>query len=149
MSSLHEMKELDPDSPPASAEQETNYPGTTRLAIPSLTAAVIQAICVFSMAANSVKVALGIGSVAAAGSSSFLHSDPVRIPLMIMAAIGATITLYVLWKGWRLRNLPSAHWRKRPLSNAERWRIGVALAFSILSWLLVIGEILAHRALHP
>jgi hypothetical protein len=149
MSSLHEMKELDPDSPSASVEQETSYPGTTRLVIPSLTAAVIQAICVFSIAANTVKVALGIGSVAAAGGSSFLHSDPVRIPLMIMAVIGATVTLYVVWKGWRLRDLPSARWRKRPLSSAERWRIGAALASSILSWLLVIGEILAHRVLHP
>ncbi len=148
MSSLHEMKELAPYSPSASVEQETSYPGTTRLAIPSLTAAVIQAICVFSMAANSAKVALGIGSVAAAGSSSFLHSDPVRIPLMTMAAIGATVTLYVVWKGWRLRNLPSARWRKRPLSSAERWRVGAALASSILSWLLVISEILAHHALH-
>jgi hypothetical protein len=149
MSSLHEMKELDPDSPSASVERETSHPATARLAIPSLTAAVIQAICVFSMAANTVKVALGIGSAAAAGGASFVHSDPVRIPLMIVAAMGATVTQYVVWKGWRLRNLPSARWRKRPLSSAERWRIGAALASSILSWLLVICEILAHRALHP
>src|SRR5215471_19941071 len=105
---------------------------TTHLIVPSFAAAVIQAICVFSMASNSLKVALGIGSVAAAGSSSFIHSDPVRIPLMILSAIGATITLYVVWNGWRLRNRPSARWRKQPLSIRERRRIGVAIAFSLL-----------------
>jgi hypothetical protein len=66
---------------------------------------------------------------------------------MIMAAVGATVTLYVVCNGWRLRNRPSA--RKQPVSKRERRRIGMAVAFSLLSWSLVIAEIFAHRVLHP
>jgi len=106
MSSLEESNPLRLDTTAPADQEVTKY--STRLALPSLTAAAIQAIGVFSMAANSVKVALGMGSVAAAGSSSFIHSTPVRIPLMIMAAIGATVTLCVVWNGWRLRNRPAA-----------------------------------------
>ena len=148
MASLRESEQSHVAGVPTS-EHAVSDSRTTRLIVPSVAAAVIQAICVFSMAANSVKVALGIGSVAAAGSSSFIHSTAIRIPLMIMAAVGATVTLYVVCNGWRLRNRPSARWRKQQVSKRERRRIGMAVAFSLLSWSLVIAEIFAHRVLHP
>ena len=123
--------------------------GSLRFGLTSCGAAVVQGACVFLMLGNSLKVFLGIGSATAAGSSSFLHSDPVRIPLMILAAVFATITLYVIWNGWRLRKRPEAQWRRRPLTRRERWSIGVGLGASVLSWLLVLGELYAHRVLHP
>ena len=123
--------------------------GSLQFGLAACGAAVVQGACVFLMLGNSLKVLLGIGGVTAAARSTFLHSDPVRIPLMICAAVCATITLYVIWNGWRLRNRPEAQWRVRPLTRRERWNIGIALGTSILSLSLVIGEFYAHGILHP
>jgi hypothetical protein len=94
-------------------------------------------------------VALGMGSAAAAGSGSFLHSAPVRIPLLIAAAMGATFTLYVVWNGWRRRNHPAAQWRRRTLSARERRSIIIAVTSSGLTWVLIVAELTAHSFLHP
>ena len=136
---------------PASRTQGNpgNETRSFRFSAASFGAAVVQGACAFLMLGNSLKVALGIGSVTAARSGSLIHSDPVRLSLMVIAALGATFTLYVLWNGWRLRNRPEARWRRRPLTNRERWRIGIGLASSVLSWMLIIGEIYAHRIFHP
>ncbi len=136
-------------SQPAQVEEGKPHNRIIRLGASSLAAAAIQGACALLMLANSVKVALGISSMVAAGSSSFLHSDPVRIPLMFGTAIAATVTLYVIWNGWRLRRNPAARWRRQPLSKRERWAVALGLTSSLLSWALVIGEFVAHRVLHP
>ena len=110
----------------------------------SATLAVLQGVCAFMVMSSSLKVAIGLGSFAAATASSRFHSAPVRIPLMIAAAIGATLTLYVLWNGWRLRRRPSAQWRRRPLTAGQRSRIALALGSAVFSWALVIAELLIH-----
>ncbi len=132
-------------------EQEGRRPRKKiiRLGVSSLAAAYIQGACALLMLANSTKIALGLGSVVAAGVSSFLHSDPVRIPLMVGAAVAATITLYVIWNWWRLRRRPSARWRLQPLSKWERRSVALGVSSALLSWALVIGEFFAHRILHP
>ncbi len=114
----------------------------------SMGSGLAQGVCVLLMAANSIKALLGISSAAVAGGSSWLHADAVRIPLMIIAGVTATFTIYTIWNGWRLRNSPSARWRKRPLSRKEKVSIAAGLFFSILSLLLVVGELVAHRILH-
>ena len=59
------------------------------------------------MMGKSLKVSLG-GSTIAVANSSFLHSDPVRILLMILAGVCTTIFLYLIWNGRHLRNPPGA-----------------------------------------
>ncbi len=120
-----------------------------RLSIASLTASLIQGICLFAVSINWAKVALGITSVAASGGLPFVHSDPVRYALRYVSAILATSTLWVIWNGWRLRNRSSARWRRVPLSNSEKWNIAVGLSSSILSWVLIVAEVFAHQKMHP
>lgn len=115
-----------------------------QLGAPAFVGGLIQGACALLMASNAGKALLGIATTTAAAKSSFIHSDPVRIPLMIVSAIGATFVLYVLWNGWRLRNSSAARWRRQPLTTRERWSIGFALTCSLLTWILVIGEYLAH-----
>jgi len=119
-----------------------------RLSAASVAASVIQGICVFAVGINWAKVALGITSVAASGGSSLIHSDPVRHALAYLSAILATATLWVIWNGWRLRNRTSARWRKRSLSNSEKWNIAIGLTSSILSWALIVAEVFAHQKMH-
>jgi hypothetical protein len=61
------------------------------------------------MMGKSLKVSLG-GSAIAVANSSFLHSDPVRILLiiLILAGVCVTIFLYLIWNGRHLRNPPEA-----------------------------------------
>jgi hypothetical protein len=73
----------------------------------SFRVAVAQGACVFPMMGKPLKVTLG-GSAIAVASSSFLHSDPVRILLTILAGVCANIFLYLIWNGWHLRNPPQA-----------------------------------------
>ncbi|PYU38108.1 MAG: hypothetical protein DMG54_31210 [Acidobacteria bacterium] len=121
----------------------------TRLSFAALATAAIQGICAFVIAMNSVKVALGITSVAAAGGSSWIHSDPVRLFLRYLSAALATATLYVIWNGWRLRNRPASQWRRVPLTRRGKWTIALGLLSAFASWFLIITEIYAHRRIHP
>ncbi len=114
----------------------------------SLVGGLVQGACALLIVANSGKALLGIASATVAARSSFVHSDPVRIPLMIASALGATLVLYALWNGWRLRSSSGASWRRRPLTKRERWSIAFALACSLLTWALVIGEYFAHPIMH-
>ncbi|HLK04824.1 MAG TPA: hypothetical protein VKT53_10320 [Candidatus Acidoferrum sp.] len=120
-----------------------------RLSVASVTTSLIQGICLFAVGINWAKVALGITSVAASGGSSFIHSDPVRYGLRYLSAILATATLWVIWNGWRLRKSSAARWRKVPLTSREKWNIGLGLASSILSWVLIVAEVFAHQKMHP
>src|SRR5215831_20250267 len=120
-----------------------------RLSVASVTASLIQGICLFAVGINWAKVVLGVTSVAASGGSPFIHSDPVRYTLRYLSAILATATLWVIYNGWRLRNRSSARWRKRPLSNSEKWSIAIGLSSSVLSWVLIVAEVFAHQKMHP
>jgi hypothetical protein len=121
----------------------------SRLAGVALGVSVLQGLCVWFMALGTLKVAFGVGALGAAGAASFIHSDPVRISLMVLAVLAATATLFVIWNQWQLRNHPAAQWRRKPLTSGEKRQIGFAVAASVLTYAIVIAEIFAHRYLHP
>ena len=120
-----------------------------RLSFATLTSAAIQGLCVFVVASNAAKVALGLISTAGAAGSSILHSDPVRLTLRYVAAVLSTLTLYVVWNGWRLRNRAASQWRRVALSKRQKWAIGFALLSALGSWCLIIAEVFAHQRMHP
>jgi hypothetical protein len=133
------------------SKPSSERPASLRLfsaGVVSLATGVVQAACVWLMAGNAVKALLGVGSSVAASGSSFFHSAPVRLPLMTFAALTASFTLFVVGNGWRLRNRPAAQWRRKPLSPRQKVSSLVAVAFSVLSLILVFAEILAHNYLH-
>ena len=120
-----------------------------RLALAALGSAAIQGLCAFLVAMNAIKAALGISGAAAAGGSSLIHSDPVRLALRYVSAALATLTLYVIWNAWKLRTRGASHWRKVPLTGREKWTIGLGLASALTSWFLIIAEVYAHQRIHP
>ena len=120
-----------------------------RLSLAALAGAAIQGLCVFAVAANSVKVALGVTSVAAGGGSSLIHSDPIRLTLRYVSAALASATFYVIWTGWRLRNRTASQWRRVPLTRRQKWAIAFGLFSALASWFLIIAEVFAHQRMHP
>jgi hypothetical protein len=114
--------------------------------------ALLQNLCAAFLALNSIRLAIGLGSVATAGGvfpTLFkFHSDAIRIPMMAVALVGAILNLLALWQIKRLRNRPSAQWRRTPLSSKQRRSEGLQFALSLLTLLLLAIEYFLHRALH-
>ena len=115
----------------------------------SFSLAAVDAVCVAFVAMNSFSALLGTGAVVMAKWATFLHdSDGIRLPLLGLATVGATITLAVVGNNFRLRHAPSASWRFRPLSAAERRRVMLAIGTSLMTLVMVGAELAEHHHLN-
>jgi len=81
--------------------------------------AILQSACTAVIAISGVRVAIGLSALAAAAGihapAHGFHRDAIRIPMMILALLGAVINLYVIWKVRRLRSRPASQWRQQPV----------------------------------
>jgi hypothetical protein len=118
----------------------------------SIAFAILQSACTAVIAISGLRVAIGLSALAAAAGihapAHGFHQDAIRIPMMVLAFLGAVINLYVVGKVRRLRKRPSSQWRQQPLTkeklNSERFQI----ALSILTLLLLAAEWLTHPIVH-
>jgi hypothetical protein len=121
------------------------------ITVGSLGLAIIQGICATAVFVSGISTALGLSTVAAAtaaGPATGFHANRFRIPMLAIAGLGAVVNLVLLWNAERMRRNPAARWRMRPLTRKERWEKGIQLAASILTLLLIAGELLAHPLFH-
>jgi F0F1-type ATP synthase assembly protein I len=72
----------------------------------------------------------------------------VRIPVLLVSAAAALITLFVMWNAWRTRNRSAARWRKRTMTLRENISFAVTLLASVLTLALVVGEAIEHPIFH-
>jgi hypothetical protein len=113
--------------------------------------AVLQNICAAFLALNGIRVAIGIGSLATASIFPVVfkfHSDAIRIPMMSIALAGALLNLLALWQIRRLRNRPSAQWRRVSLSSGQRRSEHLQLGLSVATLLLLALEYFLHGSMH-
>jgi len=114
--------------------------------------AILQSACTAVIAVSGLRVAVGLTALAAAAGihapARGFHQDAIRIPMMVLAFLGAVINLYVIWKVRRLRNKPAAQWRVQPVTkkklNSERFQIVLA----VLTLLLLAAEWVTHPFIH-
>jgi hypothetical protein len=114
--------------------------------------ALLQSACTAVIAISGLRVAIGLSALAAAAGihapARGLHQDAIRIPMMVLAFLGAVINLYVVWKVRHLRSRPASQWRQQPLTrkklNSERFQI----ALSVLTLLLLAAEWITHPMVH-
>jgi len=145
--------------PPDSAETGAGTPPTKMLLVnsklinwSSIAFALLQSACAAVMLLSGLRVAIGLGALAAAAGihapARGFHQDAIRIPMMILAFLGAVMNLYVIWKVRRLRSRPASQWRQQPLTkkklNSERFQIGL----SVLTLLLLATEWITHPLVH-
>ena len=114
----------------------------------SLLFASVEAICLFLVSANGLALALGGSAIGLTQGALFFHSAVLRLPILAAASAMAVLNLGLLVNQWRLRRLPSAKWRMRPLSLKERRRILLIAAMSVLALVLVATELYLHHKLH-
>jgi heme/copper-type cytochrome/quinol oxidase subunit 2 len=108
----------------------------------------VEGACAILVASASAKLFVGLGAVAGAVKASRLHADIIRIPVLLVSAAAALITLLVLWSAWRARNRSAARWRKKPLTLREKFSIAITLVASVLTLALVVGEVIEHPVFH-
>jgi hypothetical protein len=92
-------------------------------------------------------VVLGMGAVFAALSThvlSLLDADPIRLPLMTLATIGALADPYTLWYAHRARQHAAAEDRFVSPTRLEGRRAFTVLAMGCLTLLFVVFELVAH-----
>ncbi len=133
------------------AVSPTTRPARLLLTWGSLALAAAESICVAAVGLSGIRVALGLTSLLAAGASGPAHGwhrEGIRIPLLTIGAVGALISLLLLWNEERMRRNPSAAWRIKPLTvkqrRARRWQ----LVLAILTLLLVAAEVITHPWFH-
>lgn len=121
------------------------------LAWGSLALAAAESLCVAAVGLSGIRVALGLTSLLAAGAAGpaqGFHRNALRIPFLAAGAIGACLTLLLLWNEERLRKNPAAAWRIRPLTKSQRRRRWFNLTVAMVTLLLVGAEIITHSWFH-
>jgi hypothetical protein len=118
----------------------------------SLIVAMAQSICTAVLTISGIRVAIGLSALAAASGiyapAKGFHQDVIRIPMLIMAAVGATLNLGVVAWIRHLRERPSAQWRRRELSPREKRSEKLQIAMAILTLILVGLETWTHPMVH-
>jgi hypothetical protein len=117
----------------------------------SLALAAAESLCVAAVGLSGIRVALGMTSLLAAGAAGpaqGFHRNAFRIPFLVAGAIGACLTILLIWNEERLRRNPAAVWRIRPLTKSQRRRRWFNLTVAIVTLLLVAAEIITHPWFH-
>jgi hypothetical protein len=118
----------------------------------SLVFALLQSLCTAVLTISGIRVAIGLTALAAASGiyapATGFHQDAIRVPMLVVAAVGAIVNLAVLAWIWRLRARPSAQWRRREISPRERRSERLQVAMAILTLILVGLETWTHPMVH-
>jgi hypothetical protein len=145
----------EPISGPEPAHPESSDSLPPRLGLlngSGLVFAVLQSACTAVIAISGVRVAIGLGALAAAAGihapAHGFHRNLLRIPMMLLALVGALVNLFVIWRIRTLRKRPASRWRQKPLPagklRAERWQ----MALAVLTLILLAAEWITHPIVH-
>ncbi len=111
----------------------------------------MQSVCTAVLTISGVRLAIGLTAFALAGSAyapiHWLHQDAIRIPMLILAAVGAIADLLVLALIRHLQTQPSAQWRRREKTVKERRSQTLQVAVAVLTLLLVGLEAWSHAVM--
>lgn len=112
--------------------------------------ALLQSLCTALIALSGVRTLIGASALALSSTSVLarFHQPAIRLPMLLLAVIGALVDLGVLWQIRRLRRRPSSQWRQRPVSASRRRIESAQLILSLSTLLLVVTEMTAHYHLH-
>jgi heme/copper-type cytochrome/quinol oxidase subunit 2 len=118
----------------------------------SILLALLQSLCTAVLTVSGIRVIIGLSALAAASGvyapATGWHQDAIRIPMLIVATIGAVVNLAVLAWIRHLRNRPSAQWRRRELSSKERRSQRIQIVLAVVTLILVGLETWTHSMVH-
>jgi hypothetical protein len=113
--------------------------------------AFLQSVCSTFIALHGIRLLVGIGAVVLASSAwkvaERLHIAAIRVPMMVIALIGALLNLTALWQVRRLRRRSASAWRQQSLSQSKQRSETLQLALSLLTLFLLFAEWISHYKL--
>ena len=104
--------------------------------------------CTFFIALSGYRLAIGglaVFAAACVGPFERFHQDSIRIPFYVLAASLSLINLAMYLYARRRRNAPAARWRMQPRSTRERRIQILQLSSSLLTLVMIAGDIVNHR----
>jgi MFS family permease len=114
----------------------------------SLAFALLQSVCSFFVALDGLRLVIGVGALASivgAGEQlDRLHTDWIRVPMVVLALVGALLNVTVLLHVRRLRSRPAAQWRRSPLTPRKMRMERVQFFLSLITLALVAVEEVSH-----
>lgn len=131
--------------------ESTSKPARLLLTWGSLALAAAESLCVAAVGLSGVRVALGLSSLLAAGAAGPAqgwHREAIRVPLLVIGAVGALLNLLLLWNEDRLRRNLAAAWRIQQLTPQQKRRRWLQLGLAILTLVLVAAEVITHPWFH-
>ena len=135
---------------PVSMEVEPVRPATRLnwLAWSGLFFAFVQSVCSAFIALSSIRLLIGLAAFSSAvGLLKFadrIHISVIRVPMMAIALVGATVNLAGLWQLWRLRQRSASAWRLKAVPAKKRNSERLQLVLSLLTLALLVAEYFAH-----
>jgi len=110
--------------------------------------AFIQSVCSAFIALHGIRFLVGIGAVVLASSAwhlaERLHVAAIRVPMMLIALVGALLNLAALWQVRRLRRRSASAWRQQLLTPSKHRSESLQLALSLLTLALLVAEWISH-----
>ena len=114
----------------------------------SLLFAVLQSVCSFFVALDGLRLLIGVGALASVVGASHqwdrLHTDWIRVPMIALSLVGASLNLTVLMHVRNLRSRPSAQWRQRLFTPRKLRMERVQFALSVVTLGLIAMEEISH-----
>jgi hypothetical protein len=115
-------------------------------------AALLQSLCTAVLTISGIRVAIGLSALAAASGiyapAKGWHQDAIRIPMLILATIGAVVNLAVIAWMHHLRNRPAAQWRRRERTAREKRSEKLQIILAVVTMILVGLEMWTHPMVH-
>jgi hypothetical protein len=111
----------------------------------SLFLAFIQSVCAAFVVLSGLRLLIGAAAFAVATgvlgfADKHLHIDSIRVPMVLLALVGAIFNLVALWQVRRLRARSTSAWRQKPLSASKLNSERVQLALSLLTLVVLTVE---------
>jgi hypothetical protein len=105
--------------------------------------------CAVATLIGPLAVALGLGALFGLGGAlTFLDQSPIRIPVLILAALAAFANLYTVRRARRLRAELEARGEFAGMTALERRRTLLVVGAAVATLGIVVFEIIAHIYLH-
>jgi hypothetical protein len=118
----------------------------------SVIVALLQSLCTAVLTISGIRVAIGLSALAAASGiyapAKGWHQDAIRIPMLILATIGAVLNLAVIAWMRHLRNRPAAQWRRRERTVREKRSEKLQIILAVVTMILVGLEMWTHPMVH-
>ncbi len=117
------------------------------LSVGTILFALLGAPCVGATILGPLSIILGIGTFFAAATPAlvFLDQPAVRLPIQVLAVLGAMVNLYVIWHGHQRRK--QSLFMRAVLSRYERFKVVVIAGVSIAALVFIGIELFIHIVL--